>query len=305
MLDWVVNVAVLTLCFIVIFYLMKKRDENAQKKEREKALAAAAKDNEKVVEKPYSLKELREYDGSDENKPILLAVNYKVFDVTKGKDFYGKSKAFSSLFSPNMVKRIFFSGGSYEVLAGRDASRALATMDLSETALSDEWDDLSNLEADEWGTLKDWEAQFMLKYTYVGWLEKEPVESPAEDGSADQPPVKEVESIGPDQSVDRLENSHQNGDQADDENQQTEPPVEDSEEQNHDQTETNQNENQDHGNDQVEADQDGKCDQEQHQDQIGESTEVKEVEKQGENQEEDKNEAETSQGDQEQNENSD
>jgi len=91
MLDWVVNGLVLLVSFIVAFYVLKRRSESSWKKEREKALAAAAaKDNEVVIEKPYSLKELREYDGSDENKPILMAVNYKVYDVTKGKEFYGK-----------------------------------------------------------------------------------------------------------------------------------------------------------------------------------------------------------------------
>ena len=90
MLDWILNGVVLLVCFVAAFYFLKKRDEDAAKKEREKALAAAAKEKEEVIEKPYSLKELREYDGSDENKPILLAVNYKVFNVTKGKDFYGK-----------------------------------------------------------------------------------------------------------------------------------------------------------------------------------------------------------------------
>lgn len=90
MLDWIVNAVILLVCFVVGFFFLKRRDEEAAKREREKALAAAAKDEEEVIEKPYSLKELREYDGSDENKPILLAVNYKVFDVTKGKNFYGK-----------------------------------------------------------------------------------------------------------------------------------------------------------------------------------------------------------------------
>lgn len=91
MLDWILNGVVLLLSFIIAFYILKRRSEDAWKKEREKALAAAAaKDNEVVVEKPYGLKELREYDGSDTAKPILMAVNYKVFNVTKGKEFYGK-----------------------------------------------------------------------------------------------------------------------------------------------------------------------------------------------------------------------
>ena len=75
MLDWMLNAVLLLVCFVVAFFFLKRRDEAAAKKEREKALAAAAKDKE---------------EGSDENKPILLAVNYKVFDVTKGKEFYGR-----------------------------------------------------------------------------------------------------------------------------------------------------------------------------------------------------------------------
>ena len=90
MIDWLVNGLLLVVCFVVAFFFLKRRDEIAAEKEREKALAAAAKDNEKVIEKPYTLKELREYDGSDESKPILVAINYKVYDVTKRKDLYGK-----------------------------------------------------------------------------------------------------------------------------------------------------------------------------------------------------------------------
>ena len=212
-----------------------------------------------------------------------------------------------------------FLDGSYESLAGRDASRALATMNLSAEALSDEWDDLSNLGADDWGVLKDWEGQFTLKYTCVGWLEKEPGKNSTEDDGIDQPAVKEVESIGPNQKEDTigdlLEDSHpQNGDRVDetqaDENQQTEETkVED-------QSEAGQDESQDHSNNQTEADQggddqeadqssnnqvdQGSNDQEQ-QDQTGQSPEAKEEESQLQ---EDKNKEETSQGDQEQDENS-
>ena len=109
MLDWIVNGVVLLVCFVVAFFFLKRRDEEAARREREKALAAAAKEEEEVIEKPYSLKELREYDGSDENKPILLAVNYKVFDVTKGKQFYGKGdKLYLTLLSINKISLHFY-----------------------------------------------------------------------------------------------------------------------------------------------------------------------------------------------------
>jgi len=90
MLDILLNGVLLLLCFVVAFILLKRRNEAAWKKEKEKALAVAAKKEEKVFEKPYTLEELKEFDGSDESKPLYLAVNFKVYDVTKGKAFYGK-----------------------------------------------------------------------------------------------------------------------------------------------------------------------------------------------------------------------
>ena len=41
-------------------------------------------------ERLYTVAELAKYDGTDPEKPILLAFNGDVFDVTKGKQFYGE-----------------------------------------------------------------------------------------------------------------------------------------------------------------------------------------------------------------------
>ncbi|EPY85537.1 hypothetical protein CB1_000371035 [Camelus ferus] len=41
-----------------------------------------------MKKRDFSLEQLRQYDGS-RNQRILLAVNGKVFDVTKGSKFYG------------------------------------------------------------------------------------------------------------------------------------------------------------------------------------------------------------------------
>ena len=51
-------------------------------------------------------------------------------------------------------------GGAYDNLAGRDASRALATFILGPEAFRDTYDDLSDLTMDQMSTVKDWEAQF-------------------------------------------------------------------------------------------------------------------------------------------------
>lgn len=52
--------------------------------------------------------ELKAYDGSDPTKPIYLAINGTIYDVSNGRNFYGP-------------------GGSYHFFAGADASRAFIT----------------------------------------------------------------------------------------------------------------------------------------------------------------------------------
>ena len=60
--------------------------------------------------KPIHLtdEELKAYDGSDTTKPIYLAINGTIYDVSNGRNFYGP-------------------GGSYHFFAGADASRAFIT----------------------------------------------------------------------------------------------------------------------------------------------------------------------------------
>ncbi|KAJ3682212.1 hypothetical protein LUZ60_014785 [Juncus effusus] len=97
--------------------------------------------------------ELREYDGTDPELPILTAIRGHVYDVSISSLFYGP-------------------GGPYELFAGRDASRALAKMSFEASDISS---DLSGLEPYELDTLNDWESKFMTKYTRVGTIIKKQV----------------------------------------------------------------------------------------------------------------------------------
>lgn len=42
-----------------------------------------------TIFRSYTPKELHEFNGKDESKPIYIAIGGLVFDVTKGKTFYG------------------------------------------------------------------------------------------------------------------------------------------------------------------------------------------------------------------------
>ncbi|PWN53491.1 cytochrome b5 [Violaceomyces palustris] len=109
----------------------------------------------------YTPRTLAVFDGTNppsgdanQEPTILLAINRKVFDVTKGKNFYGP-------------------GGPYGNFAGRDASRGMAkqSFDLEMlTPLDREIDTLEDLTPMEVSNMKEWEGHFTGKYGIVGEL---------------------------------------------------------------------------------------------------------------------------------------
>lgn len=109
------------------------------------------------LRRDFTVQELRKYDGTQPDGRVLVGVNGSVYDVTRGKRFYGP-------------------GGPYASFGGRDASRCLATFSVT-TSDKEEYDDLSDLNSMEMDSIREWEMQFKEKYDLVGRLLK-PGEQP-------------------------------------------------------------------------------------------------------------------------------
>ena len=96
----------------------------------------------------YTLAELADYDGSDPAKPLLLAIRGQVYDVGRGRDFYGP-------------------GGPYGMFAGKDCTRALAKVSFDAELFTG---DLEGLDRDELDKLEEWIEMFEGKYRRIGHL---------------------------------------------------------------------------------------------------------------------------------------
>ena len=94
--------------------------------------------------------ELKQYDGTDYDGPILLGADGRVFNVWRGRHFYAP-------------------GGPYASMAGRDATRQLAKNRLDGDP-DYEPDDGAPLNPAERASLALWVASFEGKYDVVGKL---------------------------------------------------------------------------------------------------------------------------------------
>ncbi|KAL2137851.1 hypothetical protein VTI28DRAFT_7999 [Corynascus sepedonium] len=107
-----------------------------------------------IVFRTFTPRTLLPYNGEG-GKPVYLAVRGRVFDVSRGRNFYGP-------------------GGPYENFAGRDASRGLACGSFDEDMLTKDLDGpldtLADLGESEMEALRGWEERFEEKYLVVGKL---------------------------------------------------------------------------------------------------------------------------------------
>lgn len=96
-----------------------------------------------------TLDQLAEFNGNNPSKPIYLAVRGVIFDVTSGKDFYGKDGAYP--------------------FGGKECARAFAKFS---TELKDCNNDLTGCSLSEMDAVRSWEAKFHQKYKVVGRVVK-------------------------------------------------------------------------------------------------------------------------------------
>lgn len=117
----------------------------------------------------FSEEELSQFDGSDPSKPIYVAVNGMVFDVSSRPDTYGPI-------------------GAYHFFSGRDAARAYATGCFN----TDLTHDLRGLSEYELEAVKGWQDFYKnnVNYWHVGYVEHEAlVGEPPEHCRGRQKPV--------------------------------------------------------------------------------------------------------------------
>ncbi|XP_049724554.1 neudesin [Loxodonta africana] len=92
--------------------------------------------------------ELARYAGEQDDQPIYMAVKGVVFDVTSGKEFYGR-------------------GAPYNALTGKDSTRGVAKMSLDPADLTH---DITGLTPKELESLDDvFTRVYKAKYPIVGY----------------------------------------------------------------------------------------------------------------------------------------
>ncbi|KAL1709547.1 cytochrome b5-like heme/steroid binding domain-containing protein [Schizophyllum commune] len=111
---------------------------------------------------PFTLEELRAFDGTDPARPIYVSIKGTVFDVSPKRDVYGP-------------------GRSYGLFAGKDASKGLGMSSLRpEHAVPD----YAGLSEGDRKVLDDWWGFFSKRYNIVGRVVDHPTHLREQAGGA-------------------------------------------------------------------------------------------------------------------------
>eukprot|EP00160_Parvularia_atlantis_P020176 Unigene8241_Nuclearia_a/m.25297 Unigene8241_Nuclearia_a/g.25297 ORF Unigene8241_Nuclearia_a/g.25297 Unigene8241_Nuclearia_a/m.25297 type:complete len:130 (+) Unigene8241_Nuclearia_a:225-614(+) len=100
----------------------------------------------RIGDEVFTPERLREHDGTAADRPVYVAIKGIVFDVSSNRESYGP-------------------GMSYNIFAGKDASRALG---MSSLKLEDCSPDYSTLSPKQMETLDSWLKYYAKKYPAVG-----------------------------------------------------------------------------------------------------------------------------------------
>ncbi|KAF7362611.1 putative steroid-binding protein 3 [Mycena venus] len=114
---------------------------------------------------PFTLAQLKEFDGSDPSKPIYVSIKGTVFDVSAKADVYG-------------------AGRSYNIFAGKDGSKGLGMSSLKEEHAVPDYVDLSETDRK---VLDDWHGFFTKRYNIVGKVIDHPISAPVKTEGSDDP----------------------------------------------------------------------------------------------------------------------
>ncbi|RZF33152.1 hypothetical protein LSTR_LSTR004838 [Laodelphax striatellus] len=184
------NLLLVGVITILVYTIFKRRQQHYLEPVKEPELPKLKKD--------FTNEELKKYDGTGPDGRILIAVDGKVFDVTRGKNFYGP-------------------GGAYSAFAGKDASRGLATFSVS--VEKEGYDDLSDLDPRQMEEVREWAIQFHEKYIYVGKLLK-----PGEAATNYSDEEEEKENVGQDSTNQAGDNKPDKTSSSDNKEQNTDKP---------------------------------------------------------------------------------
>ena len=75
------NLALVGLITFLVYKIIKSRSQTSE--------VAAPEPELPKIRRDFTVEELKQYDGNGEDGRVLVAVNGNVYDVTKGKRFYG------------------------------------------------------------------------------------------------------------------------------------------------------------------------------------------------------------------------
>lgn len=77
-----INLGLLGVIVFLIYRIIKSRQDEQPSEPEEKPIP-------KMKKRDFTVADLKKFDGTQEDGRVLIGVNGKVYDVTKGKRFYG------------------------------------------------------------------------------------------------------------------------------------------------------------------------------------------------------------------------